>query len=186
MTAPGTRTPSPGRRPARQRAPMTAWVLTPLLLLILSALFVALFSPVISWALGDSSPGIFIAHDLDCHHGCAWFGEFKFIGTGHTKALQNVRYAGNTPAISAGTRIPAAHIHSALFTNLAYPRQPAARDLLWTSVWPVEALALILLLMLVRWAWTVPIRYWRRRNTPPGSSRRRQATPPPWLHGETR
>jgi hypothetical protein len=140
---------------------MTAWLLMPGLMLLLAVIFVTYFSPVISWALGEGTPGFFVARDVDCHHGCHWFGEF--LSPDHAVALRNIQYAGNAPAIKAGAVIPVVHVDSALFSNIAYPRHATLRDLLWVSVWPALVLALLLFLMFVRWVWTVPVRYWRRR-----------------------
>jgi len=159
MTIPDGGATQPGGRPGRRRPSMTAWFLTPVVILVFAAVFAVFFSPVIGWALGGGTPGIFVARDVDCHHGCHWFGDF--MSSDRRLAVRDVQYAGNAPGMKAGTVIGVKDINSALFRNIVFPRHAALRDILWISIWPEAVLALLLLLIFARWIWTVPVRYWR-------------------------
>jgi hypothetical protein len=78
------------REAVRPRRPAAgSWIAMPVLLLLFTGLFAALFSPLIGWARGDGTQGIFIARSEDCHKGCAWYGEFASFD--HRIAAQNVR-----------------------------------------------------------------------------------------------
>ena len=79
---------------------MTQWLVTPLFIALLSVIFVILFSPVISWARGEGTSGVFVAREVDCHHGCHWLG--NFVSSDHAVVLRNVQFAGSAPAMKAG------------------------------------------------------------------------------------
>ena len=142
----------------------------PALIVTFSAVFAVLFSPVISWALGKGTPGIFVAQSVDCHHGCAWFGEF--ISSHRGVVIDDVRYAdaGGVPEIKAGATIPVVDVSSALFHGVAYPRYATARDILWPSIWPIALLGLLPFILLMIWVWTVPVRYCRRNGIAGGTA----------------
>jgi len=159
MTIPDGGATQPGGWPGRRRAAKTARVHTPPGLKLVAGGFCVLLSPVFGWALGGGTPGIFVARDVDCHHGCHWFGDF--MSSDRRLAVRDVQYAGNAPGMKAGTVIGVKDINSALFRNIVFPRHAALRDILWISIWPEAVLALLLLLIFARWIWTVPVRYWR-------------------------
>lgn len=158
---------------ARGRRPTTgAWIAMPLLIAAFAAVFAALFSPLISWALGHGSKGTFVARFEDCHKGCAWIGDF--ISSEHKVVAHDVRYvnAAGLPDMRAGTAMPAVDVSSALFGDTAYPGRVTLRDALWPAVLPAEALAVVVVLMFAGWIWVAPVRYWRwrtaRAGDPPG------------------
>jgi hypothetical protein len=154
----------------------------PVLILLFSAAFAALYSPLISWAAGDGTKGLFIARFEDCHKGCAWIGEFA--SPDHKVVAQDVRYVNTDglPALKAGTIIPAVNVSSPLFGNTAYPGHAALRDVLWPAVLPAEVLAVLVLFMFVMWVRVAPVRYWRWRQAlasdPLGSGGIRRPPPP--------
>ena len=110
MTIPDGGATQPGGWPGRRRPSMTAWFLTPVVILLFAALFAVFFSPVVGWALGGGTPGIFVARDVDCHHGCHWFGDF--MSSDRRLAVRDVQYAGNAPGMKAGTVIGVKDINS--------------------------------------------------------------------------
>jgi hypothetical protein len=138
------------------------WVVMPILILLLAAVYLALFSPVIAWMLGGGSQGTFIARDLDCHKGCAWFGDFT--GASRNVVLRDVRFANvnGLPNIKAGTVIPATDISSGLYHGVAYPRHLTPHGILSPSILVVVILGLLPIILLLLWIRTVPFRYWRR------------------------
>lgn len=171
-------------RPSIWQTPIGAWVIMPISILLFAAIFAAFFSPVISWALGDGTPGIFVARFVDCHHGCAWVGEF--LSSDRRAVAENVQLvnSGSLPRLKAGATVSVVDVDSPLFGNTAYPGHATLSDILWKSIWPAELLALLLLLVFARWIWTVPIRYWRFRkdlaSDPPAFSGKTRVIPPPW------
>jgi hypothetical protein len=139
------------------------WVVLPVLILLFAALYLALFSSVISWALGGGTQGTFTAQALDCHHGCSWFGEFT--STDHKMPVLNVVFVNvnRRPNIKAGTVIPVVDITSALTHGSAYPRHPTLSDIISSPLLVVVLLGFLPIILSMLWIWTVPIRYWRRK-----------------------
>lgn len=66
------------------------------LIVALAALLAVVASPVISWALGEGTPGILVAQFLDCQKGCAWIGEF--ISSDPKTAVATVATGGLAPS----------------------------------------------------------------------------------------
>jgi hypothetical protein len=134
----------------------------PLLILLFAGVYLALFSPVITWMLGGGTQGIFVAQDLDCHKGCAWYGDFT--SANGKVVLQDVRLANlnDLRGIKAGTDIQVTGVSSALFHGTAYPGKFTARDLRSSSILVVILVGLLPVVLLLAWIWTVPVRYWRR------------------------
>jgi hypothetical protein len=155
-------------RPAGRKS-VGRWVVMPTLILLFAAVYLALFSPLITWMLGGGSQGIFIARDLDCHKGCAWFGDFT--GANRKVVLQDVRFA-NVNALTnlkTGTVIPATDISSGLYHGVAYPRHVTARGILSPSILVVVILGLLPIILLLLWIRTVPFGYWRGKAVGPPS-----------------
>jgi hypothetical protein len=180
MRTSGAGAPAPRRR---GRTPAGAWLVAPVLIVALAALLAVVASPVISWALGEGTPGIFVARFLDCHKGCAWIGEF--ISSDPKTAVPDVRLVNlhGLPELKPGDTVHAVHV-SSLYGSSAYPGRPSLRDVRAGSIWPFELLALLLLAVFAGWIWTVPVRYyrWRLRGATdlPGFTGRRRVIPPPW------
>lgn len=156
-----TGTPAGGKR-GQTRA--GAWLFTPVLILALAALLAVFVSPAISWALGAGTPGIFVVRFLDCHKGCAWIGEF--ISSDHKPTEHDVQLVAlnGLPKLKPGDTLRVIDV-SSIYGNSAYPGRPSIRNILSTSFWPFEVMALLLLFMFLRWIWTVPVRYFRGRGT---------------------
>jgi len=81
---------------------------------------------------------------------------------------------GRPGTMHAGATIPVMRISSVLSESTVYPRHPELRDLRSSAIWPFLALALVVLLALVRSIWVIP---GRRRRLPgqagvPGSGGR--------------
>jgi hypothetical protein len=159
-------------RPARGRQQSLPGLLAlPVTLLIFGALLVVFVSPVISWALGEGTPGVFTARSYDCRHGCHWSGEFTSSGGALTVPHVTLASLGRPGTMHAGATIPVMRISSVLSESTVYPRHPELRDLRSSAIWPFLALALVVLLALVRSIWVIP---GRRRRLPgvPGSGGR--------------
>jgi len=139
------------------------WVVMPALILLFAVVYLALFSPLISWIAGGGNQGIFVARELDCHKGCAWFGDFT--GTNQPGVLRDVRFANlsDQPGITKGTAIPVMDISSVLFHGVAYPRPATSRDFLSPAVLVVALLGLVPVILLLLWIWTVPLRHRRAK-----------------------
>ena len=148
-------------RPVRRKR-AAHWVVMPILILLFAAVYLALFSAPISWMLGRGTQGTFVARDLDCHKGCAWFGDFT--GASRNVVLRDVRFANvnGLPNIKAGTVIPATDISSGLYHGVAYPRHLTPHGILSPSILVVVILGLLPIILLLLWIRTVPFRYWRR------------------------
>jgi hypothetical protein len=151
-------------RPTR-RTLAANWVVMPILILLFAAVYLALFSPLISWMLGGGIQGTFVARDLDCHKGCAWFGDFT--SANRTVVLQDVRLAqvNEPPSIKIGAAIPVVDISSALNHGVVYPRHVTARDILSPSVLVALLLGLLPVTLLLLWLRAVPLRYVVSRRT---------------------
>ena len=149
--------------PRNRRKSFGNWVVLPVLILLFAAVYLALFSPVISWALGGGTLGTFTAQALDCHHGCSWFGEFT--SSDHRMTVQNVVFVNvnKLPNIKAGTAIPAVDVTSALTHGSAYPRHPTLSEILSSPLLVPVLLGLLPIILFMLWVWTVPIRSWRRK-----------------------
>jgi hypothetical protein len=150
------------REAAERQSGIGGWVVMPILILLFAAVYLALFSPVIGWALGGGTPGTFTAQFMDCHHGCAWFGEFR---SGDQKlSVQNAQFVNvnRMPGIRAGTVIRVVDISSPLDHGDAYPRHPALRDLFASPLLIAVLLGLLPVILFLLWIWTVPLRYCRR------------------------
>ena len=147
-------------RPARRKL-AARWVAMPVLILLFAAVYLTLFSAPISWLLGEGTQGTFVARDLDCHKGCAWFGDFT--SANRALVLQDVRLAdvSEPPDIRAGTAIAVVDISSALYHGVVYPRHVTTRDILAPSVLVALLLGLLPVILFLSWIWAVPIRYWR-------------------------
>jgi hypothetical protein len=147
------------------RKPVGNWLIMPVLILLFAAVYLALFSPLISWITGGGTQGIFVARELNCHKGCAWFGDFT--GTNQAAVLRDVRFANlsDRPGITKGTAIPVTDISSVLFHGVAYPRPASRHDLLSPPVLVAALLGLVPVILLLSWIWTVPFRYWRARGS---------------------
>jgi hypothetical protein len=175
----GTGRPTVGRRPSPR---LSTWVFVPLLILALAALLAVVASPVISWVLGEGTPGIFVARLLDCDKGCAWFGEFT--SSDHKIVVQHVQLVAlnGLPELKRGATVHVVYVHS-LYGKAAYPGRATIHDMLAKSIWPFAVLALGLLLVFLRWIWTVPVRYVRWRlggaRDRPGSGGKRPIIPAP-------
>jgi hypothetical protein len=152
------------RRTARRstrRGLVGNWVVMPLLILLFSGAYLALFSPLIAWMAGDGARGTFVARYLDCQKGCAWYGDFT--SSSRRVVLQDVRFANlnDVPGIKKGTAVPVTDISSVLYHGVAYPRDASPRDFLAPPVLVVLLLGLVPVVLLLSWIWTVPFRYWR-------------------------
>ena len=144
-------------RPARDRQRSLRVLLAlPVTLLIFCALLVVYLSPVIRWALGEGTPGVFTAQSYDCRHGCHWLGEFTSSGGGPTVPNVALAALGRPGEVRAGAAIPVVHISSVLSDSTVYPRHPELRDLRSSAVWPFLVLALVVLLALARSVWVIP------------------------------
>jgi hypothetical protein len=157
-----------GRRTARRptgRKRIGNWLVMPLLILLFSGAYLALFSPLIAWMAGGGVQGTFVARYLDCQKGCAWYGDFT--SASRRVVLQNVRFANldDRPGIKKGTAIPVTDISSVLYHGVAYPREASPRDFLAPPVLVVVLLGLVPVVLLLSWIWTVPLRYWRAKAT---------------------
>jgi hypothetical protein len=157
----------PARRPkpATPQQPNGVWIFIPALAVVLGAIFLVLFSPFISWALGGGTHGVFVARFVDCHKGCAWIGNFD--PADHSPVLHDVPYVDTStdglPGLKTGERLAAVDISSKLFGNTAYSSRPQLGDILHPAVWPILLLALVMLAAFLAWVWRVPVRYWRWR-----------------------
>ena len=149
-------------RPVRRKR-AAHWVVMPILILLFAAVYLALFSAPISWMLGRGTQGTFVARDLDCHKGCAWFGDFT--SANRVLVLRDVRLAdvSEPPDMKAGTAIPVVDVSSTLYHGVVYPRQVTTRDILAPSVLVALLLGLLPVILFLSWIWAVPIRYWRRK-----------------------
>jgi hypothetical protein len=147
----------------RERKPVGNWVVLPILILLFAGMYLALFSPFISWMLGGGTQGVFVAQYLDCDKGCAWFGDFT--SANGQVVLQDVRLANinDLPNLKKGTVIPVTDISSALFHGTAYPRRLTPRDFLSPSILVAILLGVLPVVLFLLWIWTVPFRYWRRK-----------------------
>lgn len=112
---------------------------------------------------GQGTQGTFVARDLDCHKGCAWFGDFA--SANRTLVLRDVRLAdvSEPPDLKAGTAIAVVDISSVLYHGVVYPRQVSTRAILAPSVLVALLLGLLPVILFLSWLWAVPIRYWRRK-----------------------
>jgi hypothetical protein len=156
-------------RPARDRQRSVRGLLAlPVTLLIFCALLIAYVSPVIRWALGEGTPGVFTAQSYDCRHGCHWFGEFTSSGGGVTVPHVALAALGRPGEVSAGATVPVARVSSVLSDGTVYPRHPELRDLRSSAVWPFLVLILVVLLALARSIWVIP----GRLRASPGGRRR--------------
>src|ERR1700683_4003723 len=149
--------------PVNGRKSFGNWVVLPVLILLFAAVYLALFSPVISWALGRGTQGTFTARALDCYHGCHWFGEFT--STDRRMTVRNVEFvnAYRQPNIRAGTVIPVVDITSALTHGSAYPGHPTLSEVLSSSVLVAILLGFLAFFFFMLWIGTVPFRWWRRK-----------------------
>jgi hypothetical protein len=146
-----------------ERKPVGNWVVMPILILLFAGVYLALFSPLITWMLGEGTQGTFVARNLDCQKGCAWFGDFT--SANRKIVLQDVRFANinDLPNIRTGTVIPVTDISSVLYNHAAYPRLVTPRDFRSPSVLVAVLVGFVPIVLLLLWIWTVPVRYWRRK-----------------------
>jgi hypothetical protein len=149
-------------RPARRKLAVS-WVVMPILILLFAAVYLALFSAPLTWLLGGGTQGTFVARSLNCHKGCAWFGDFS--SANRALVLRDVRLAdvSEPPSIKIGTAIPVVDISSTLYHGVVYPRHVTASDIRSPSVLVALLLGLLPVILLLSWIWAVPIRYWRRK-----------------------
>lgn len=163
--------------------PATAWVGTPLIVLITLIAMAVIATPLLRAGTGTGTKGTFIATDFRCSSvrngtSCTWYGTFTSVSG---QAVSGVPYNFGYPALSSGTSMPAQDVGFIREIGVA-PIRLRGNDQ-WLGPFGL-LLVLWPLLWLAGWAWVVPVRYARWRRGAGGSpvlpAGGKRVIPPPW------